>query len=115
MKKPSKTLRAPNQIDGFTPLDHANVRSARRAAVQFALVEGYITADILEKRFPAWNEIKYSVRGSVFKCKKLFQRHGDKISNSPQAQGRRISVWILTDRRIAERYLAEPEIDIEKL
>ncbi len=110
--KPSKTLRTPNQTDAFTPLDLSNQYGARRAGVQYALVNGYITADVMERIFPAWNEIKTSVRGSVFKCKYLFKRNGDKISTNPKAQGRRISVWTLADRRIAEKFLTTGELTL---
>lgn len=115
--KPSKTLRVPNQQDAFSPADHALLHDARCVAIRACMEKGVSDAADVRRRFPAFSQINTKAQGSLFKCRKIFEKVSMTSSSIPSRQGGAIYVWRISDDKVkaAMDFLKENELMEERI
>jgi hypothetical protein len=111
MRKPSKTLRAPNQEDAFSVVDLAVLTRCRCIAIEYARAHNIVTAAHIGRLEPAFHDIHLKAQGQLFRVKRLFEKVGYTTSSSPKRKGGMISVWKIKNERAAREFLQEANME----
>ena len=113
--KPSKTLRATNQTDAFSPTDKAVLKRCKCIGIVYAQNHGSVTAAHIGRIEPAFHSIHIKAQGALFRDKRLFERIGYTTSSSPKRKHGVIAVWRIKDNVAANEYLREANLELPQI
>ena len=116
MIRPSKTLRAPNQLDALAVRDRALMIRCRCIGIVWAQNHGgIVNAAIVRRIEPAYREIHRKKQGHIFVMPSIFEMVSRTKSSAKSRKGGTIGVWRIKDNVAANEYLKEANMELPNI
>ena len=113
--KPSKTLRAVNQLDCLSDRDRDLLIRARCVAIEWARSHGdHVHAGVVSRIAKGFHSIEVPKQGQIFKgLKTVFEKTDATTTNNyGKSKGHLVRIWKIKNWNAANEYLREANLEL---